>query len=300
MTRTRSTTAFGAAAMLALTTVFALPSLAPADAGDDALGARLYQRHCASCHGPAGRGDGPDAVFYDPPPRDLTSGVLARYDTDALVRRIRDGAPLSLALDLPALRARAGDVETIAAHLERLPAINWRQADAGHELYIDQCEICHGPFGRAPADLPRGVEPPRDLAAPDWQRATSDATILRVVRRGHEGMPAMLPRIGEADGPALLAFVRLLSPGYEQYSRQCAACHGDDGRGDGGFSEAFQRPTVPFDRHYFATTDPETVRRGIWHMVAERSPAMPHMRGVTTERGARLIVEHLRRAPPAP
>lgn len=35
-------------------------------------GAELYQRQCAACHGPTGRGDGPAAVGLTPPPADLT------------------------------------------------------------------------------------------------------------------------------------------------------------------------------------------------------------------------------------
>jgi len=35
-------------------------------------GARVYQAQCASCHGPAGRGDGPAAAGLTPPPADLT------------------------------------------------------------------------------------------------------------------------------------------------------------------------------------------------------------------------------------
>ncbi len=35
-------------------------------------GRALYAEHCASCHGPAGRGDGPAGVALDPAPGDLT------------------------------------------------------------------------------------------------------------------------------------------------------------------------------------------------------------------------------------
>ncbi len=41
------------------------------------LGAPLYARHCASCHGVAGRGDGPAAAVLRPPPSDLAS-IAAR------------------------------------------------------------------------------------------------------------------------------------------------------------------------------------------------------------------------------
>ena len=36
-------------------------------------GEALYLRHCASCHGLAGRGDGPAAMALQTPPTDLTA-----------------------------------------------------------------------------------------------------------------------------------------------------------------------------------------------------------------------------------
>jgi mono/diheme cytochrome c family protein len=99
-------------------------------------GAALYSRHCERCHGITGRGDGPDAEIFTTPPRNLRDGVLQRHSTEDLARRIRIGTPLELALDLPALRARAADVEALAAHLRRLPTVNWRRVELGHMVYL--------------------------------------------------------------------------------------------------------------------------------------------------------------------
>jgi len=41
------------------------------------LGAPVFERHCASCHGPGGRGDGPVAPALSPRPADLTT-IAAR------------------------------------------------------------------------------------------------------------------------------------------------------------------------------------------------------------------------------
>ncbi|QBS36779.1 c-type cytochrome [Thermaerobacter sp. FW80] len=46
-----------------------------------AQGRRVYETHCAACHGPEGRGDGPAAAGMLPPPADLT-GVHVRQHTD--------------------------------------------------------------------------------------------------------------------------------------------------------------------------------------------------------------------------
>ena len=259
-------------------------------------GRALYQRHCEACHGVSGRGDGPDADIFVTPPRDLHSGFLARYKTDELVRRVRSGVPLQLALDLPSLKARAGDVETLAAHLERLPAVEWRQVEEGEAVYLDRCELCHGRAGVPGATLPQGARSPRDLSDPAFQRAVTDTELKTLVVHGRKGMPALEPPVAAAELAPLIAFVRLLSPGYTLYDRYCVACHGDDGHGAGSFAEETQRPTVVFDRAYFKRRDPEQVRAAIWHMCDTKRPAMPHYRSSLTEAEARAVITYLKQA----
>jgi cytochrome c oxidase cbb3-type subunit I/II len=51
-------------------------------AGDAAKGKTLYETNCASCHGTAGKGDGPvGAALPEPKPRDFTVGAF-KFDTD--------------------------------------------------------------------------------------------------------------------------------------------------------------------------------------------------------------------------
>jgi mono/diheme cytochrome c family protein len=259
-------------------------------------GGALYTHHCEGCHGVTGRGDGPDADLFSTRPRDLQSGFLARYSTDELVRRIRDGMPLVLALDPVGLRARAGEVEAIAAYLQRLPMIDWPTVELGQGAYLDDCELCHGRAGAPEPKLPGDARSPRDLGDPAFQRETTDAQIADVVRHGHGGMPAAPPMIAK-ELPALIAYVRLLSPGYALYDRYCASCHGDDGRGSGSFGDEEGRPTVVFDRAYFRRRDPERVRAAVWHMLDTQRPSMPHLRTTLSEADARAIVAYLKRAP---
>ncbi len=257
-------------------------------------GATLYGQHCQRCHGVTGHGDGPDAELFVTRPRDLRSGFLARYSLDDLVRRIRTGAPLALAVDPPSLRHRASDVEALAAHVERLPFVNWRRVEEGQALYIDQCELCHGRAGAYELSVPDGARAPRDLGDPVFQRSVTDAELAAVIRTGRHGMPAPWP-IAAQEMSSLIAFVRLLSPGYALYDRYCANCHGDDGHGTGTFAETDARPTVVFDRAYLRRRDPEQVRAAIWHMLDVQQPAMPHLRKTVTEPAARAIIEYLRR-----
>jgi mono/diheme cytochrome c family protein len=50
-------------------------------------GRDLYLRYCASCHGVAGKGDGPASGALQPPPIDLT-GVRERYGSSYPIRQI--------------------------------------------------------------------------------------------------------------------------------------------------------------------------------------------------------------------
>lgn len=63
---------------------------------DEAHGSDLYRRYCASCHGVAGRGDGPLAASFRPSPTDLTTLAQrsgGKFDEAAVMMAI-DGRTL--------------------------------------------------------------------------------------------------------------------------------------------------------------------------------------------------------------
>jgi mono/diheme cytochrome c family protein len=257
-------------------------------------GRALYLRQCASCHGTNAAGDGPDAALFTPRPRNLRDGYLAAYPTQQVARKILDGAHHALSFDVPKMRARAADTESLAAYLRRLPSINWVVVDPGEVLFAERCAPCHGAYGRPGDQSPPGVRPPRDLSDPTFQRGTSDAEMVMVVRHGRAGMPALTPRLSEDQARSAAAFVRLLSPGYVTYTQHCAQCHGDHGIGVGSMAESFPAPTVIFDQAYFARRDPEALRASIWHMLEQHQPSMPHFRGTISEAQAAAIAQYLK------
>jgi mono/diheme cytochrome c family protein len=255
-------------------------------------GEALYLSRCGDCHGRDGRGDGPDAFLFSPPPRDLHDGFLEQHETRQLVRRILDGAIMALPFDPKELRARADESEAIVGHLETLPDRDWRQIARGQRIYLTRCQGCHGIYGHV--ELGAQKAPP-DLSAREFQRARSDAHLLATVREGHRETPPSPIIRDDRDARAVVAFVRALSPGFELYSRYCAVCHGADGR-PARVVEPLRRPTVAFDRAYLAGHDPERLRVRVWHMLEENKPMMPHFRGDLDEGEARAIVDHLRKA----
>ncbi len=263
-------------------------------------GQELFVENCARCHGPGRKGDGADAPFFSPQPRDLTTGFIGKYTDDELLARLRDGTPLSLAVDPEGRRLRAKRVESIVAHMQRLPDIEWEDVDAGGVLYGARCEVCHGQFGKPwPApDLPAGVDSmPKDLRDPAVQRSMTDQELILAFRHGKNGMPAVPPKLSKEESEQLLAFVRVLSPGFESYSFYCAACHGDSGRGGGIMLRDEEGPSVVFDREYLKTKDPEELRAAVWHMMDVGGGGMPHLRGVVEDEHLRAIVEYLQRTP---
>ncbi len=267
-----------------------LASVAVAETGEVARGRSLYAAHCESCHGPDGRGGGADAALFPTPPRDLQDGVLRRFGDDDLVQRILDGRGLPLTVDPAALRSRIGQVEQLAAHVRRIPSIDWTAVRRGEEVYASQCERCHGVFGEAPSPGPL------DLAAPGLQARVSDDTLRTLMRQGHATAAAPSPPLSAGAQHDLLAFVRALSPGSIRYFRYCAPCHGDDGRPVADLPPDMPHPAVTFDAAYVARSDPDDLETAVWHMVDLRMTRMPHMRIMLDESQVRAILAYLRSA----
>ncbi len=282
-----------------LVALFLGPAIGEAKERSAPSGREVFLEECARCHGADRAGGGPDAPFFSPAPRDLTTGFLAKYDEEELLARLRDGTPLSLSVDEEGRRTRAKRVESLLAHMRRIPDIDWTEVDAGGVIYGARCEVCHGQFGKPwpAADLPEGVSPPKDLRDPSVQRSMTDRELMAAFKHGTGGMPAVPPKLTEGEAEQLLAFVRVLSPGFETFSFYCAPCHGDAGRGGGILVRGEEGPTVVFDETYFEEKDPDALRATVWHMMDVGGGGMPHFRGVVADERLRAVVEYLKRTP---
>jgi mono/diheme cytochrome c family protein len=264
-------------------------------------GRALYMSYCSRCHGATGIGDGPDAVFLRNRPTDLRRGdVFSSYSTKKLAERIREGKKMELQFRPESIPRQAADTEALYQFLTRLPSVPWRWVDAGQEIYYERCTPCHDRYGHVEPELPPGVEQrPRDLSDPAFQDSVSDSELHGLVRHGRRSMPALVPRVTEKEAADLTRFIRLLSPGYELYDRFCSSCHGTHGEGATGALLTRPAPHFAFDEHYFKKSSDE-IRQGIWHMLEDKTPSMPHFEGSLSPSEVKAIVSYLRSLPALP
>jgi len=133
-------------AFLLLWTLLFLQTQRASSAGEIAQGERLFQTHCAGCHGLKGEGgSGPT----------LATLALTRAPTEeSLIKVIAEGIP---GTEMPRSRLDKGQIKQIADFVrslgqlasERVPGDPMR----GKELYLEKgaCERCHAINGRGGA-----------------------------------------------------------------------------------------------------------------------------------------------------
>ncbi|MEO6810340.1 MAG: ethylbenzene dehydrogenase-related protein [Isosphaeraceae bacterium] len=191
---------------------------AAADSPAATAGAQLFTRHCASCHGETGDGNGIAARYLYPKPRNFRDGHFRMITTansvptdDDLMRVILRGMPGSAMLPVAAHLSET-DRKALVTHIRELmkqgveARIRAAAEESGDE--VDPEELKQQVESHTkPGDV---VVVPKDLPASD------DASIAR---------------------------------GREIYVKSCATCHGDTGKGDGvqAQRDEFDFPITPRD-----------------------------------------------------
>jgi len=74
------------------------------DADGENIGKRLYSKHCKSCHGSKGKGDGPKAESVDTPIGDFTSETFKAQSDGALYYKTFIGRD-----DMPGFKKKVSD-----------------------------------------------------------------------------------------------------------------------------------------------------------------------------------------------
>jgi len=166
------------------------------DAPRRVCGRMLYERHCTSCHGPSGLGDGPGADVLEPKPRDFSKGTFRLVST-------QNGVPTDDDLYQVITRGILGSAMPPHDHLsqaERLALVTYvRGLTRARRADIAQAQ-----------------------AADEGSPMTREAALEEAFEL--PGPPIELP-------PAVASSAELLAEGRQLYVNSCASCHDLDGTG---------------------------------------------------------------------
>lgn len=184
---------------------------------------QLYTRHCAACHGPEGRGDGPAAALLFPAPRAFDQSPFRFAATGgsksdvlrALESIIGRGVPRSA---MPGFKGALTDDEIrgLAAYVSELtpmdngggelpvglwpptrPRFDESLIQRGARLYTAMgCTACHGEKGRGDSAELVGLTDSRgdpvwaaDLASGQYKSGTEPQDLYRAIVTGVPGTP---------------------------------------------------------------------------------------------------------------
>ena len=197
----RFTSALGAEAALDL------PTRAP----DIAVGRRVYEASCASCHGALGRGDGPAAAGMEPAPPAIGTATAMHDVSPALAYRIISVGIKGTPMAGWAERLTVEERWDVVAYLTALRASDAHRLE-GEGLFLQNCASCHGALGGGDGGLAEFLTRlPPELSSFAWQAERSDAQLVAAIRSGIPGtaMPAE-PDLSDSAIVKMVAYVRTL------------------------------------------------------------------------------------------
>jgi len=178
---------------------------------DLAEGRELYERNCASCHGVAGRGDGPAGRGLNPPPPPIGDATAMRDVTPALMYRISSVgiAGTSMAGFANTLTPeQRWNVVSYVMSLHATPA----DVAEGEGIYVQGCQQCHGALGAGNGVFASTLSRlPPDIGSFAWQSTRHNDALAQAARVGLPG--TAMPRSDLTDEQArdVVAYMRSMS-----------------------------------------------------------------------------------------
>lgn len=178
---------------------------------DTADGRALYEKSCASCHGVAGRGDGPAGRGIKPPPPAIGDAVAMRDRTPALTYRVMSVGIAGTQMVGWATTLTPEQRWNIVAYLLSLRT-NPRQVAEGEGLYAQRCAQCHGALGAG--DGPNAgmlSQVPGEIGTLAWHAGHNDEQLAAIIRHGVPG--TAMPPAGDLDAArvrGIVAYLRTL------------------------------------------------------------------------------------------
>jgi mono/diheme cytochrome c family protein len=215
--------------------------------GNAAAGKHDYRRYCVGCHGPEGDGNGENAQWIDPKPRDFTTAVFKCRSTptgtlptdDDLYHSVSRGVvttnmPPWLSLTRQARVNLVAYIKTFSPKWRTLsagtpipiPAETPATAESilhGRELFQKmECWKCHGPAGHGDGPSASTLTDSKDnpirpynfAAGTRFKCGETNQDLYRVFMTGLDGtpMPSFADNLKPAEAWDLVHFLRTLQP----------------------------------------------------------------------------------------
>lgn len=147
-------------------------------------------------------------------------------------------------------------------------------AESASPIFNERCATCHGPLGHGDGELAANLpKPPRNYTDAEFLRGAIPAALFQTITEGRldAGMPPFGPTSSNPlttdERWALVAMVYSLGTPPEAikngklvFDENCAACHGENGAGDGPEAgEQESSPTDLTDLRYWSSRSNEAV-----------------------------------------
>jgi cytochrome c oxidase cbb3-type subunit 2 len=222
--------------------------------GNAAAGKEFYRRWCVGCHGPEGNGEGENAPYVDPRPRDFTTALFRWRSTptgslptdEDLYNTITRGVVDTL---MPTWRPLTPQTRVDLLAYIKTFSPKWQTQKAGtpitvppeppqtidsvlhgRQLYDQmQCWKCHGPEGRGDGPSANTLtddrgDPIRPYNFHDGTRFRCGETnqdLYKIFMTGLDGtpMPSFADSLKPQDAWDLVHFLRTLQPNVQSESR---------------------------------------------------------------------------------
>jgi cytochrome c oxidase cbb3-type subunit 3 len=186
-------------------------------------------------------------------------------------------------------------------------------APDGAVLYDDHCKTCHGPAGGAPSPaMLRMMENLSSITDPAFLAETPDDSLISVAETGRGKMKPFADKLSHEEILAIVWFLRTFevaapapSPevpevalvsgnsarGAAVYRSECAACHGEEGKGDGSAAAALtpRPPDLTRSEHLQTMSDEELLQ-----YLSVGAGSMPGYDKILTEEELTDVVAWLR------
>lgn len=196
------------------------------------VGATVYARSCAGCHGSAGKGNGAVAGYIYFRPRNFTLGKFKFGGAlSQIARTVRRGLP-GTAMPAFAASLTNSEIKAVAAYVRHFvpgkapvafvppsPPAGLGSATHGAAIFADACAACHGSSGRGNGPSSLSLEdvagnPVRPANLVDGLFAGGDSP-RDIYTRLHQGIPGTpMPAFGDVYSSSQLwdvvAFVKSL------------------------------------------------------------------------------------------